>query len=306
MPLSQSYLDGLNKGYAQIFANGIANAANRGGLLVPRICGEQDSAGFANMQYDYEAGVLIMKEVTDASMQQMQNITTKSKTVENTTFSRLIWLERAKLERRQASVYNRTFSSAGPAFALTKERRLIQKLHAGFTGGFFNATAVKKAPGKEGTYTNAGTKKFSTANFDTALETLQSQTDSEGNPLGLGTDPANLLLVVGPKYRKTAAKTVGAKLVDGGDENVNAGVAQLVVWGQLTGAYQHEWFLFDTSVDKPGVVQNEVPIALYMQTNPADSNVMLTGKYLSQLYWRGEVDMIEPQWCYGSTGVDAA
>lgn len=307
--LTQSLLAGLNKGYAQIFSTGIANSATRGGFLVPLICSDQDSSGFANIQYDYEAGVLVLTEVTDDGMQKAQNMTTKQKTVDNRTFSRLILLERAKLERNQARVYNRQFTQAGPAFALTKEKLLRQTITSGFAAGprqIFFTSAAKKATGKDSTFTNAMTKKFSTANFDTALETLQSQTDTEGNNLGLGTDPANLHLVVGPKYRKTAANCVGAKLIGGGDENVNAGVAKLTVWGQFTGSAADHWCLFDTSVDKPGVIQNEVPVAIYTQTNPADSNVMLTGKFISQIYWRGGLDLIEPQWCFGSTGADAA
>lgn len=305
--LSQSYLTGLNKGYAQIFADGIAAAGQSKGLLVPKLCFDQSSAGFANMEYDYAAGVVILTEVTDSGMQAMQSLTSKQKTVDNKTFSRLIGLAREKLERRQASVYNRQFMAAGPAFALTLERLLATRMIAGFgAAGFFATSAVKKAPGKSGTFTNTGTKKFSTANFDTALTALQSATDVEGNNLGYGLDPGNLQLIVGPTYRKTAAKCVGAKLVDGGDENVNAGIATLNVWGQLTGANADYWFLIDTSAGKPFVKQDEVPLAMYMQTNPEDSNVMLTGKFLSQLYWRGNIDGIEPQMCYGSTGVDAA
>ena len=306
--LSQSYLAGLNKGYAQIFGDGIAKADGPN-MLVPLVCSTENASGVVSVEYDYAAGVAILKEVVDADMQKAQNITTKQKTVSNRTFSRLIYLAREKLERRQGATYNRTFSQMGPAFNLTLERLLATRVAAGFEaagGSFFVTTSTKKAPGKTDTFTNSMVKKFSTANFDTGLETLQSQTDVEGNPLNLGTDPSKLLLVVGPKYRKTAAKCVGAKLQDGGDENVNAGVCQLKVWGQFVGSLAHHWMIIDTSVGMPFVRQDEVPVAMYMQTNPADSYVMQTGKFLSQIYWRGDVDLLEPQWCYGSSGTDAA
>ena len=302
--LSQSYLTGLNKGYVQVFADGIA-ASGGPNMLVPDTCFPESGAGFANVEYDYGAGVNILTEVTDAAMQAAQNITTKQKTVDNKTFSRLILLAREKLERKQGATYNRLFTQAGPAFALTKEKLLATRLAAGF-GSFFVTSATKKAPGKAATFTNADTKKISTTNFDTALATLQSQTDTEGNPLGLGTDPSKLLLVVGPTYRKTAYNIVGSKLIGGGDDNANAGVAKLKVWGQLVGSLAHHWFLLDTSVGKPFVDQDEVPVSMYMQTNPADSYVMQTGKFISQIYWRGNIDLVEPQWCFGSTGADAA
>lgn len=305
--LSQPYLNGLNKGYARIFAGSLDRAVQAPNRLSGLICFDQNAAGFANMQYDWESGVLLLTEVPDSGMQAGQNLSSKQKTVNNKVYTRLLRLKREVLEREQAQVYNRQFGQAGPAVILTREKLLATRLKEGFTGGFFTTTDKKVATGKAATYTNSMTKKFSTANFDTALETLQSQVDSEGNNLGLGTDANNLILVVSPTYRKTAAKCIGAKLVDGGDENVNAGIAKLVVWGQLgTTALKHHWFLFDTSIDKPCVVQNEVPPALYMQTNPEDGTVMTSGEFLSQIYWRGNVDLIEPQWCYGSTGADAA
>ena len=49
-----------------------------------------------------------------------------------------------------------------------------------------------------------------------------------------------------------------------------------------------------------------MPVSLYVQTNPQDSFVIQTGKFISQIYWRGNVDIIEPQWIYGSTGVNPA
>jgi len=308
--LSQGYLNGLSKGYSRKFGNGLAAAQAAGGMLVSLVCDPENSEGFANMQYDIDTGVLLLEEITDTGMQRAQNLDSISKTVDNKEFSRLIMLHRAKLERRQAQVYNRQFTGAGKAVALTQEKLLRSRLTGGFSGTnqifYASGSDAKKGSAKSETFYNAMTKKFSTANFDSALETLQSQSDTEKNPLGYGTSPENTILVVGPKYRKTAQKCVGATRVDGGDDNVNAGICKLVVWGQLVGDYAHHWFLFDTSVEKPGVVQNEVAPAFYMQTNPQDGTVMQTNRYMSQIYWRGNIDIINRQACYGSTGADAA
>ena len=112
-------------------------------------------------------------------------------------------------------------------------------------------------------------------------------------------------LLVSPTYESTADSIVTLDTLAGGGKNPNYAKAKVHVCPWLNAA-EHNWFLVDTAWVKPVIYQTEVPLASYMQTNPEDSDVMIHGRFLYQLYHRGNCSLSDALCIYGNTGADAA
>lgn len=308
--LTQAYLKGLNQGYNLEFRKSLDAQLARTDVLSTQLCEPVNAPGVASMEYDMAAGIPILKEVI-GDEQEFQNLTTVRTSVDNKEFTRLLGLKRTALERNQAQIYLKDIRNAAVAFTLFKERRLAEELVNGFdsakntdyTGKAFFDTNKPLAKGKKGTFSNKGTKKLSAANFEAAVTSIRKRTDAEGNNLGLGSD---LTLIVSPDYEATAQDIVALKTLSTGGENRNYNKARLKVFPYLDALNPHAWFLVDTSWLKPAVLQTEVPFASYMQTDPNGDRAITKGEFLYQLYWRGNIRLIEPLCVYGSTGADAA
>jgi phage major head subunit gpT-like protein len=306
--LTQNYLRGLNTGYNTTLQNAL-KALEGTQRISANFLEETNASGFASMEYNMAAGIPVLKEIT-GDAQEIQNLTTLQMAVANKPFSRLIGLKREDLERQQGRIYERDITNSAMAYGLFRELRFFTKLRSGFaaasdparpTEAFFAANK-KVAVGKATTFTNLGTKKLSAANFETAVASLRTRKDADGNYLGFGT---KMHLLVSPSYESTAQSIVTMDTLAAGGRNPNFGKATLHVCPWLNDS-EHNWFLIDTQWVKPAIYQTEVPIASYMQTNPEDSNVMMTGKFLYQLYHRGNCSLSDALCAYGSTGADAA
>ncbi|MES2707132.1 MAG: Mu-like prophage major head subunit gpT family protein [Verrucomicrobiota bacterium] len=306
--LTHGYLRGLNTGYNITLKKALDALAGSGPpRLSDLLLEETNAAGFASMEYDSAAGIPMLKELT-GNLQEQQNLSTVQFTIENKTWSRLIGLNRAVLERQQGRIYERDITNHAMVWPIFKEQRLASALTGGFTfvdytGSPFFSAARKIAAGKPGTIANLGTKKLSAANFETGVKSIRTRTDAEGNILGLG---SKMVLVVSANNESLGQSIVQMAKLTSGADNPNFNKAELRVWPYLDVLMPDAWFLFDTQFVKPAIYQTEVPLASYMQTNPEDASVMLSDQYLYQLYHRGNLSLSDPTAAYGSTGADAA
>lgn len=308
--LTQQYLKGVNTLYNTYFKTAL-DGLGQAPALCNLLCEETDAAGFASVEYNPLLGMPILKELAAGSEGEMSNLATGNLPVTNKVFQRLIELSRQDLERGQAKLYLPMLKKTAAAWSMFKEGLLATKLVAGFTTekslcvgnpAFFSNGQVI-AEGKKGTLSNTVTKKLSAANFEIAVENLRGRTDAEGNSLNLG---SKLVLVVGPRNEALGKQIVKlGKLANGGD-NPDQGMAELFVWNYLAPVKPDAWFLFDVAYSKPVIYQTEVPLANYMQTNPEDTHTMRTGKFLYQLYHRGNLALADPLVSYGSDGSTAA
>jgi phage major head subunit gpT-like protein len=308
--LTQQYLKGVNTLYNTYFKTAL-DGLGAAPALSSLICEETDAAGFASVEYNPLLGMPILKELAAGSEGEISNLATGNLPIANKVFQRLIELRKEDLDRGQAKLYLPMLKKTAAAYVMFKEQLLATKLVAGFSTekslcvgspAFFSNSQVI-AEGKPGTLSNAATKKLSAANFETAVENMRSRTDAEKNSLNLG---SKLILVVGPRNEALGKQIVKlGKLANGGD-NPDLGMADLFVWNYLAPIKPDAWFLFDIAYSKPVIYQTEVPLSNYMQTNPEDTNTMRTGKFLYQLYHRGNLALADPLVSYGSDGSTSA
>ena len=110
----------------------------------------------------------------------------------------------------------------------------------------------------EATQSNKLTSAFSEAALDSAIQLMQNYKDQRGLPLNLGM-AGDLVLVVGPKNRKTAMEVVGSQL-SGADMQVNTmrGLVREVIS-----------FPFTTDEDDFFVIsQGSSPVGIWIKTPP--------------------------------------
>ncbi len=239
----------------------------------------------------------------------IKNLKEISHTITNEEFESTVRVRQADIERDSLGIYAPKIETLGTKGQKLKDQLCVDLLIAGFaandyTGTPFFGVNKKHFPGGKVTFTNKGTKKLSADNYQAARAAIRSVKDEAGDPLELGDE---LVLVVSPAYEAKGREILVSERVNGGDSNVNAGTAQVVVSGRLAAA-EHNWFLLDVGQPlRALILQEERALELLTTaTGLSTEQLLTTHTYLWQAYWRGNAGYGLPQLAWGSTGADAA
>jgi phage major head subunit gpT-like protein len=238
----------------------------------------------------------------------IQNLLEHAYSIRNKEFGVIIGVKRADIERDNLGIYTPRFQALGQAAREHPDELLFAVMAAGFTQlcytgkRFFDTNHEPKPGGVK--FSNLGTKKLSAANFEVARQNILGRLNYEGRPMNLGRD---LVLVVSPKWDKTARDIVLADNLANGGTNTLKGTARLVTTARLAGASEDMWFLFDLGQPvKPFINQEEVPTEFTNQDQLTDDAVFEKSEFRYKAYRRGNVGYGMPELAYGSTGADAA
>ncbi len=142
-----------------------------------------------------------------------------------------------------------------------------------------NYVDTDHSEGSSGTQSNKGTTALSTASFAAARAVGFGLKDDQGNPAGI-----NYNLLVVPGGLATAADEILVATVVNGTTNVQQGKTDVLVSGYLTDT--NNWFLIDTTGEKPFIVQELEELELGFQGK--DSYVGWNrAEYEYGAYWDG-------------------
>lgn len=133
-----------------------------------------------------------------------------------------------------------------------------------------------------GSNSNLLTSAFSEAALDSAIQALQNYKDQRGLPLNLGM-AGDLVLVVGPKNRKTAMEVVGSQL-SGADMQVNTmrGLVREVISFPFT-TDEDDWFVISQGSSPCGIWIKTAPV---VEVRPSDDGLFthMVAKWTSAFY----------------------
>lgn len=110
-----------------------------------------------------------------------------------------------------------------------------------YDGQFFFDTDHADEPGQTA-QSNVTAAALSDTTFNTGYETMTGFVNEEDEPLDITPN----LLVVGPSNRVTALEIVRLKTT-GGEDNVNAGIVEIMVTPRLRSTFAAHWFLLDST-----------------------------------------------------------
>ncbi len=245
--------------------------------------------------------------------------------LDNKTYGGIVDIPMEAFEDDQLGLYGPTITGWGEKVNPMHQSYFTDLLINGFSGtkgkdytnGAFFGTAKKQHAKAKQSVSNKDTKKLNTANFETALASLQERLDSEGDPLNLGMDGAKLLLVVTADDRSTADSIVGVQKLASGADNPNYKKATVVVLPGLKTKAQASavinnadalpWFLMDVSKSvKPLIYQARTPFTITSLTSPTSQQVFDQDKFSFKVRGRGNYGYGLWELAYGSTGADAA
>lgn len=302
MILNSSTLSAVNKNVRATFWDAYHGSGQR---LVDRFAMRSGSTSAENI-YAWLGAVPGLKELIGEFA--IANLLEHAYSIKNKEYGRIYEVKRADIERDNLGIYTPLFQAAGTAAADHPDELFIAALAAGFTSkgytgkNFFDDNHEPKPGGTK--FSNKGTKKLSAANFDTARQNIMGRLNYEGRPMGLG---RQLVLLVAPKWDKTARDIVLADSLANGGSNTLKGTATLVTSPWLAGASEDNWFLFDLGYPvKPFINQVEVDLEFTSQDQLTDDAVFEKSVFRYKAYRRGNVGYGMPELAYGSTGADAA
>lgn len=238
----------------------------------------------------------------------------------NEKYGGMIEIPREDVEDDNYAMYGNVAAAFGEKAAMVPDTETMKALIDGFTAKDYTGSAAwaankKRFPKDKNGFTNKDTKKLSAANFEAALASLVERTDASGDPLYLGMDSANLLLVVCSDDQSTAESIVKLATLAGGGANPNYGKAQVLVWPgmqsygrtQLADADAKPWFLLDSSkVVKPLIYQPRVAFELTAQTRLDVGDVFDDDLFTWKTRGRLAVGYGLTEFAFASTGADAA
>ena len=178
-------------------------------------------------------------------------LATKSYQVTNAAASRGIRVNLDDIDDDLTGQYGRRARSLGMAANYHFYNKVIQVVNDAFTAGktgfdgkLLCATDHPRDLTGSGSGTNSNTASsaaLSTDTFNTGVAAMQNFQDAAGRkPWNVALD---LVLLVPPALRKAALEVATAGLVGGGNTNVNAGFAEVIVSPQLTDA--DNWFIIN-------------------------------------------------------------
>lgn len=303
MIINNSTIAQVNRGFKAKFLGAIANVVRSAEKLAMKTTSSQAAEVYGDIAFFPK----MRKLVGEAFVKNLKEVAT---TIVNEEYESTVRVKQADIERDALGIYTPKIASLGDAGAKLPSQLIVAALVSGFTtkdytGTNFFHTAKVHFPGGKKTWSNKGLKKLSAANFQDARAAIRSVVDEEGTPLGIG---SKLVLVVSPKYEATARAIVVSERVNGGDSNVNAGTAELMVLPDLAGTNEDMWFLIDIGTPMAAIIlQEERALELLTtSTGMTTEELLLTHTYLWQAYWRGNAAFGLPQLAWGSTGENAA
>ena len=149
-------------------------------------------------------------------------------------------------DAKKLGVYDAMFKQMAFNAELHPDDLLTEALVAGFA-----ATSSKKSydgviffSADHASGSNLADGALSATTYGDALSKLLAQTDEDGSPLRLGSQPGvKRVLRVGPKLYGTAISIVGVQNTTGGAGNPYFGTAEVELDDRLIGAYDDYWFL---------------------------------------------------------------
>lgn len=226
--------------------------------------------------------------------------------IKNDEFLRSIIIPRTAIEDDKDGMFGNVAEEFGQKGAQRPDVELIAALLASFTtlkawtGKALFATDHKIG---KNTHNNKGTKKLSAANFEAGIAVIRGAKDGNGDPLFTLSDPAKVFLVVGENYEATARSIVKVATLAAGGDNPNFNAAEMVVIPGLGDA----WFILDNSPTVGGLIyQERVPLSITANFNPASQEVLQHNRFSWNARSRFAIGAGRPEYCYGSTGADAA
>lgn len=311
--IKASLLTAIDQNLRTDFNKAYAKALN----LHRRVAMEVPSSSKENL-YGWLADLPQVKKVVgEYSRKRLQTLGYR---LTNEKYGGIIEIPREDIEDDQYAVYGNVAAAFGEKAAMVPDTETMHALVDGFsakdyTGSAAWAASKKRFPKDKNAFTNKDTKKLSAANFEAALASLVERTDAEGDPLYLGQDSANLLLVVCSDDQSTAESIVKLATLSAGGANPNYGKAQIIVWPGLQ-AYGRTvladndakpWFLLDCSKTvKPLIFQSRTPFELTAQTRLDSADAFNDDIFSWKTRGRLAVGYGLTEFAFASTGADAA
>ena len=164
-----------------------------------------------------------------------------------------------------------------------------------YDGQFFFDTDHADEPGQTVQDNTTGAA-LSDTEFNTGYQTMTEFETSEGEPWNIVPN----LLLVGASNRVTAREIVRAKTT-GGEDNVNAGLVDVMVAPRIKGAFTAHWFLLDTTKPiRPWILQIRTPLNLVSLDSMDDFHAFMRKVFLFGVDGRHNVGFGHWACAYGS------
>lgn len=214
----------------------------------------------------------------------------------NVPYESTIAIKRQLLATEQYGKLNNLAQQMGRRFPAFLEKQVYALLEAaatttGYDGQFVVDT--DHAEGNSGTQSNKGTTALGAASFSTARATMMLFKDDQGEPLGINPN----LLLVPAGLGDTAREILKATELTGGATNVRAGQADILESAWLTDT--NNWYLLDTRLDKPIVIQELEELEVGFQ-GPESHIGWNRAEYEYGAYWDGGFGFADWRRIYGA------
>lgn len=309
MDITASRLSAVNKGFNIAFKTGLMGEATQ----MQDIFLETDSTNEIEA-YEWLNTIGGLQVFTGEG--KFQDLSTSGYEIKNQEYQAGVDVKAINILRDREGVYKPSFELLGSRANQHKDELIGGLLIGGFTqmdytGTPFFALNKRHAPNVDGgkartpTFSNLGTKRLSSANFDVARLSLISRLDRDGRPMRLG---KKLKLLCGSSQWAVARDLLTLPTLATGGANPNFGIAELILMPEIDATARPDaWFLVDAGYPiKPFIFQNEVPIALESQTDPNSDTVFINKVFKYQAYASRGAGYGMPQLAYGSNGTVAA
>ena len=309
MEITSSRLSAVNKAFNIAFQAGLQGAATQ----MADIFLETDSTNEIEA-YEWLNTIGGLQVFTGEG--KFQDLSTSGYEIKNQEFQSGVDVKSISIQRDREGVYKPSFELLGSRAAQHKDELIGSLLLGGFTqldytGTPFFSLNKKHAPNVDGgkaktpLFSNLGTKKFSSGNYDVARLSLLARLDRDGRPMRLG---KKLKLLCGSSQWAACRDVVENAKLTGGADNPNFGTAELILMPEIDSTARPDaWFLIDVGYPvKPFILQNEIPVTLESQTDPNSDTVFINKVFKYQAYASRGAGYGLPQLAYGSTGVAAA
>lgn len=219
-----------------------------------------------------------------------------STAIANVPFESTIAVKRILLATEQYGKLNTLAQQMGRRFPAFLEKKVYQTLESAATTTGYDGQYVvdtDHSEGSSGTQSNKGTTALSASSFATARAAMMSFKDDQGEPTGVTPN----VIVVPPGLGDTARQILNATELSGGGTNVQVGQATVVESAWLSDT--NNWYLLDTTLDKPIIVQELEELEVGFQG--PDSHVGWNrAEFEYGAYWSGGFGFGDWRRIYGS------
>ncbi|MEF8787590.1 MAG: Mu-like prophage major head subunit gpT family protein [Planctomycetota bacterium] len=219
--------------------------------------------------------------------------------VPNRTFARIVRVRRNDIADDNIGVYRPGVRQLGRRAALYPLRLAAETLTGGFSEEWVDGATVFSSshqwPGGR-SWSNRNDVALDQANFEAAVEALETRTGPDGQPLGLQPD----VLVCGPANRAAAESILEVKYTDGGASNRHYRRYDLLVLPRMGDSTA--WFVADTDPVKPLVLQDREGPEFTAKDDPEDDDAFYRELYAYKARRRCAVAVVAPWLMQASAG----